>query len=154
MPRVLPLLVGAVSVAALSVVLIAGASPATANEAAVQERQDIYVTVNGCGTDSIYIKVDPWVAPVQRGQPARWHPPEEGIDSMVVQAKDPHAWPFQWAPPGRAQRRPTLPGRALQAGVARGRHQERYAYSILVYCGGRVIDIDPEVVIVDPMGPE
>jgi hypothetical protein len=153
MPRVLPLLAGAVSIAVLSVVLIA-ASPVTANEASAQERPDIYVTVNGCGTDSIYIKVDPWVAPVRRGQPARWHPPEASIDSMVVQAKDPHSWPFQWAPPGRAQRRPTLPGRALQAGVAQGRDQERYAYSILVYCGKHVIDIDPEVVIVDPMGPE
>jgi hypothetical protein len=29
----------------------------------------------------------------------------------------------------------------------------RYSYNIRVVCGSRIIDIDPEIVIRDPMGP-
>lgn len=148
MPRSLWLLTGAASTMALSLVLTSCAAPAAGSGPGEQTRSDIYVTVTGCGTQSIFTKVSPWVATVRRGQPVRWHPPEAGIDSMVVQAKNPNLWPFPWATPSQAQRRPTLPGRALQAGSPGGPDGASYEYSILVYCGDHVIDIDPEIIVI------
>lgn len=152
MPRSLPLLAAAALLAALSLLLTSCAAPATANAVPNQQSPNVFVTVNGCGTNSIFIKVNPWVATVERGQNIRWLAPTAGIDSMAIRAKNDDHWAFDWAQPGQAQRRATLPGQAVQGQNAAGRDKERFPYHILIYCRddqgqSHLIDIDPEIMI-------
>jgi hypothetical protein len=111
--------------------------------------QNIEVRVGGCATDQIQIVVRPWEAHVRRGDPLSWtlDQPTTGIDSMVIVPKA--DWPF--TEPRPSVGRPQMPARA--GNVRQDAPMGHYSYSIMVYCDGRVIDIDPEIVIRDPMGP-
>lgn len=123
---------------------------------------DISIDVTGCTTDEIDIVVRPWTAWVARGRPLSWSTPAD-VDSVAIQAVDPAHWPFQWGPgsgepsqqsrqqPPR-QRRSARGGQPIQAGTVPANLPigQSYRYRILVYCGGRVIDIDPDLMIRDP----
>lgn len=133
---------------------------------------DISIDITGCNTNQIGIIVRPWTAWVARGQPLRWTTPA-AVDSVAIQAIDPTRWPFQWGPgqglregPGQGQgqlqqaprqqppqqRRSARGGQPIQAGTvpADAPIGETYRYRILVYCQGRVLDIDPDLIIRDP----
>jgi hypothetical protein len=109
---------------------------------------DIDVRILGCATDQIQIVVRPWEAPVRRGAAVSWPIDAPGIDSLVIVPKG--DWPF--TEPRPSVGRPNVPARA--GNVRQDARMGRYSYSIMVYCEGRIIDIDPEVVIRDPMNPD
>jgi hypothetical protein len=107
---------------------------------------DIDVRIAGCATDQLQIVVRPWEAHVRRGAPLSWSLVESpAVDSMVIVPKG--DWPF-------TEPRPSVggPQRPAQAGTVRqDAPMGRYSYSIMVYCSTQVIDIDPDIVIRDPM---
>jgi hypothetical protein len=105
--------------------------------------ENITVTVSGCETDRIELAVRPWEAYVVGGRPLRWTVPQ-GVDSMRVVPKG--DWPFPGQPPVG------LPGVPIQAGNVNANAPigNRYSYSIIITCGGRVIDIDPDIIIREP----
>jgi hypothetical protein len=102
----------------------------------------VLVTATGCGTDHVTLAVDPWEVRVRRGQEVQWPVPAEA-DSMRIVPKE--EWPFP-APPATALRRGVVQSGTLQASTA---VERRYRYSAVLYCGARVIDLDP-VVLQDP----
>lgn len=109
---------------------------------------NIDVRIAGCATDQLQFVVRPWEAHVRRNAPLSWSLVQSpAVDSIVIVPKG--DWPF-------TQPRPSVgrPQRPAQAGTVRqNAPMGRYGYSIMVYCGTQVIDIDPEIVIRDPMGP-
>jgi hypothetical protein len=107
-----------------------------------QNAVTVVVTATGCGTDHVTLAVDPWEARVRRGQEVRWPVPAEA-DSMRIVPKE--EWPFP-APPATAPRRGMVQSGTLQASTG---VERRYRYSAVLYCGARVIDLDP-VVLQDP----
>jgi hypothetical protein len=123
--------------------LMAGCVPGPPIQALAQQGAvTVLVTATGCGTDHVTLAVDPWEARVRRGQEVQWPVPAEA-DSMRIVPKE--EWPF-----------PALPAPATRRGVVRSDTlrastpvEQRYRYSAVLYCGGRVIDLDP-VVIQDP----
>jgi hypothetical protein len=102
----------------------------------------VVVTATGCGTDHVTLAVDPWEARVRRGQEVRWPVPAEA-DSMRIVPKQ--EWPFPTLP-APATRRGVVRSDTLRANTPVGRP---YGYNVVLYCGARVIDLDP-VVIRDP----
>jgi hypothetical protein len=102
----------------------------------------VLVTATGCGTDHVTLAVDPWEARVRRGQEVQWPVPAEA-DSMGIMPKE--EWPFPTLP-APASRRGVVRSDTLRANTPVGRP---YGYNVVLYCGTRVIDLDP-VVIRDP----
>jgi hypothetical protein len=102
----------------------------------------VVVTATGCGTDHVTLAVDPWEARVRRGQEVRWPVPEEADSMRIVPKKE---WPFPTLP-APATRRGVVRSDTLRANTPVGRP---YGYNVVLYCGARVIDLDP-VVIRDP----
>jgi hypothetical protein len=128
--------------------LMAGCAPVTPAQVTPVQSMDpqdavtVLVTATGCGTDHVTLAVDPWEARVRRGQEVQWPVPAEA-DSMRIVPKE--EWPFP-APPATALRRGVVQSGTLQASTA---VERRYRYSAVLYCGARVIDLDP-VVLQDP----
>jgi hypothetical protein len=123
--------------------LMAGCVPDTSIQSGAQEAAvTVLVTATGCGTDHVTLAVDPWEARVRRGQEVQWPVPAEA-DSMRIVPKE--EWPFP-ALPAPATRRGVVRSDTLRAGTPVGRP---YGYNVVLYCGARVIDLDP-VVIRDP----
>jgi hypothetical protein len=123
--------------------LMAGCVPVTPTQSlAPQAVVTVLVTATGCGTDHVTLAVDPWEARVRRGQEVQWPVPAEA-DSMRIVPKE--EWPFP-ALPATAPRRGVVQSGTLQATTA---VERRYRYSAVLYCGARVIDLDP-VIIEDP----
>jgi hypothetical protein len=151
-----PVLTGAATVAALATLLAGCAAPARDQAVPPPATETITIQVSGCQTEHITIAVDHWYARVSRlGRPLRWiNPPRgSGVDNVIIEAKGVD-WPFadgwEQGPEGRL-RRSAGPGEVIQAGPVRPNAPARaYPYRILLRCGGRVIDIDPEVEIFDP----
>jgi hypothetical protein len=139
------------AVAAGLLAMLVSCAPPRAGLAPPPAVEEISIQVSGCATDNIAIVVHPWTAYVERGRPLRWTTPAT-VDSVVIQATRPGQWPFEWAQPGQPQRRAARGGAAIQAGAMRpGAAAGSYSYRFLLYCDGRVIDIDPDIVIFDPM---
>jgi hypothetical protein len=133
--------------------------------------QVVSIQIAGCETDYVSIFVNPWTAYVRRGQSVRWTTPGPAeVDSVAIEPVHAHLWPFPWGQaddgqspeqqgllreelqrPGQVP--PGIPRRSAAAGdtIPSGPLSEtalpgqRYRYRILVYCGARVIDIDPDV---------
>jgi hypothetical protein len=107
---------------------------------------NIDVRIAGCATDQLQIVVRPWEAYVRRRAPLSWSLEQSpAVDSMVIVPKG--DWPF-------TEPRPSVgrPQQPAQAGTVRqDAPMGRYSYSMMVYCGTQVIDIDPDIVIRDPM---
>jgi hypothetical protein len=103
---------------------------------------NIDVTATGCGSDHVVLAVDPWEARVRRGQVVQWPVPAEADSMRIVPKND---WPFPALPP-TGTRRGTIRADTLRANTPVGRP---YRYSVVLYCSGRVIDIDP-ILIRDP----
>jgi hypothetical protein len=131
---------GVAVAAVLGTVLVGCAAPV--NEMTPRPPVDIAVTATGCATEHMTLAVDPWEARVRSRQAVRWSVPAD-VDSMRVVPKN--GWPFPARPPVGA------PRGWIQAGtiLATTPVGQRYPYSVLLYCDGRVIDIDP-IIIRDP----
>lgn len=157
----LPALAGVAALAVLAVLVTGRALPSQAHDSAAPAGvSQITIEVSGCETDSIAIVVRPWTAHVQRGRPLSWTTPA-GVDSVVIEALQADRWPFAWERPGHrpeqpehhrpAPRRSARGGMPIQAGnVPAHAALGTYSYRFLLYCGARVIDIDPEIIIFDP----
>jgi hypothetical protein len=133
------------STAALAVVLAGCAMPRPVLPWALPTPvSDIAVDVHGCGTESMSFAVRPWEAHVRRGSPLRWTIPA-GVDSMRIAPKSPGQWPFPGPP---SVGRPNLP---VQAGRVLGTAPigHRYSYDVVLYCLGRIVTIDPDIIIRD-----
>jgi hypothetical protein len=106
----------------------------------------IKVDVQGGETDHVTIAVSPWEARVLPGADVSWDV-DPGVDSIEITPKK--EWPFE------KKRCEGKPGQPARAGRVRqdAPPKSRYSYNIRVVCGSRTIDIDPEIVIRDPMGP-
>jgi hypothetical protein len=123
--------------------LMAGCVPVTPVQSmAPQDAVTVLVTATGCGTDHVTLAVDPWEARVRRGQAVHWPVPAEA-DSMRIVPKE--EWPFPTLP-APATRRGVVQSGILQASTV---VERRYRYSAVLYCGARVIDLDP-VILQDP----
>jgi hypothetical protein len=123
----------------------------TQNDQDWQPTSTVEVEITDCAGDSVSIRVSPWVANVRQGDPLTWSTSAEGADSVAIQAKDPGQWPFEWE--GQRQRMARPPGEEIAAGNAtRGEVGRTYRYHIVVYCGGRILDIDPDIVVRNPWG--
>jgi hypothetical protein len=108
----------------------------------------IKVDVKGGETDHVKIAVSPWEARVLPGADVSWDV-DPGVDSIEITPKDASKWPFHGTPSKGKPGQPALAGRVRDDAPPNG----RYSYNIRVDCGSRIIDIDPEIVIRDPMGP-
>jgi hypothetical protein len=107
---------------------------------------EIQVRITGGETDHMEIAVSPWEARVRPGAEVSWAV-AEGVDSITITPKDASQWPF---PGNQSQGRPGQPARAGRVRQDAPPHH-RYGYNIRVVCGSRTIDIDPDIVIRDPM---
>jgi hypothetical protein len=154
MPHALASRAPAAAAAALVLLLATCAPPPQPGVIYVQETDSVNIRVEGCTAESTLIEVNPWAVVVERGRPLRWttNAGQQGVDSVAIQAVTPGHWPFPWAQPGQAQRRVARPQQpTIQAGNAGGpRGIVTYRYRILVYCDGRILDIDPDIIITDP----
>jgi hypothetical protein len=156
-----PVLAKASAVAALAA-LVAGCAPVTRDHPPPAPVDVISIQVSGCATEYIAIVVHPWTARVRRAAPLRWTTPAE-VDSVAIQAVH-DGWPFPWPaapqpthppqlrpPPPPRPRRSAPGGTPIQAGpITPGVPMGVHSYRILLYCEGRVIDIDPEIIIFEP----
>jgi hypothetical protein len=103
---------------------------------------EVTVDITGCGTETVRVVVDPWVARVVPGRPFRWVASGD-MDSMTIRHKD-GDWPFPaQLPAGR-------PGSPIEAGEPQGGANQRGSYEILVECGGTLLEIDPWIILRDP----
>jgi hypothetical protein len=107
---------------------------------------EITVRISGGETDHMEIAVSPWEARVLPGAEVSWDV-AEGVDSITITPKDASQWPF---PGNQSSGRPGQPARAGRVRPDAPPHRH-YSYNIRVVCGSRTIDIDPEIVIRDPM---
>jgi hypothetical protein len=107
----------------------------------------IKVDVKGGETDHVEIAVSPWEARVLRGADVSWD--VKGVDSIEITPKDASRWPFPGTPSKGKPGQPARAGRVRPDAPLKSSH----SYDIRVVCGSRTIDIDPEIVIRDPMDP-
>jgi hypothetical protein len=120
----------------------------------------ISIQVANCQTDYISIIVHPSTAHVQRNRDLRWTtpPPPTGVDSVAIEAVHADHWPFPWETvqtrrgqrlPQPVPRRSAAGGNPINAGTVPGtvRPGTQYSYRILLYCGDRVIDLDPDFIV-------
>lgn len=113
---------------------------------AVEQRAPVRVSVSvtNCERDTVTFTVSPWQARVGPDDDLAWT--QSGTDSVAIRPLT-SGWPFPTANPRAAR------GALASAGrLARGRAQEGqvFSYEIIVYCGDRVLRIDPDIII----GPE
>jgi hypothetical protein len=103
---------------------------------------EVTVDITGCGTETVRVVVDPWVARVVPGRAFSWVASGD-MDSMTIRHKD-GDWPFPaQLPAGR-------PGSPIEAGQPQGNGNQRGSYEILVECGGTVLEIDPWIILREP----
>lgn len=103
---------------------------------------EVTVDITGCGTDTVRVVVDPWVARVVPARPFSWVASGD-LDSMTIRHKD-GDWPFPaQLPAGR-------PGTPIEAGQPQGAANQRGSYEILVECGGTLLEIDPWIILREP----
>jgi hypothetical protein len=101
----------------------------------------VTVAVTGCGQSDVSIRINPWQAHIAPGDSLSWN--HSGADSVMISPVT-QGWPFPGASPRAAR------GAQARAGaLARGRARagQRFSYEIVMYCAGRVIKIDPDIVI-------
>jgi hypothetical protein len=103
---------------------------------------EVTVNITGCRTDTVRVIVDPWVARVAPGRQFSWVA-DGDLDSLTVRHKG-GDWPFP------AQLPAARPGDSIDAGQPQGAANQRGSYDILVYCGGRVLEIDPWIILREP----
>lgn len=104
----------------------------------------IEVTVDRQG-DAVTITVDPWEANVAPDTSIEWV--VSGADSILIEPKNPGRWPFPGRPkPGN----PNLPAKAGKVDKD-AKDKDRYPYNIILIAGDLRIDIDPDIVIFDPL---
>jgi hypothetical protein len=107
----------------------------------------IKIDVRGGESDHVKIAVSPWEARVLPGADVSWDV-DPGVDSIEITPKDASRWPFPGSPSKGKPGQPARAGRVRPDATPKS----RYSYNIRVVCGSRTIDIDPEIVIRDPMG--
>lgn len=113
------------------------AVPADAARAPVR----VSVAVTDCQEDAVTITVSPWQAQVAPGDDLAWT--QTGADSVAIEPTTP-GWPFP-APNPRAARGALASAGALAAGRAPAGRV--FNYGITLFCGDRVLRIDPEIII-------
>lgn len=120
-----------------------------ARSAEPAERAPVDVTVSAtCTGNAVTVSISPWEARITRDDSVTWSL-GGAADSVDIQPlnRGGRAWPFQRNNPGRARR-----SQRASSGRTRGNVQAgTYAYQIILYCGGRRIVIDPEVIIEDEL---
>jgi hypothetical protein len=119
--------------------------------ARMEEDQVVRIEVTGCATDSIGLAVRPWRARIDRRFAGELQWELAGADSFsIVPNQTPAPWPpglGQPAPGKGAANQPV--SLTYQAGIPFG----VYHYRILLWCGARFFDIDPDVVPREPNDP-
>jgi hypothetical protein len=103
--------------------------------------ETIEINIEGCGTDTIRVVVDPWEAHVVRGRDFAWVVGgQANSDSVRIRHRT-----------GQPQL-PDLPAAAaggritVQGGLA-GAPGDRIQYDIIARCGNQMLIIDPDIVI-------
>jgi hypothetical protein len=103
--------------------------------------ENIEISIEGCGTDTIRVVVEPWEAHVVRGRDFGWNVAGgTNADSVRVRHRT-----------GQPQL-PDLPAAApggripVQGGLA-GAAGTRIQYDIIARCGDKTLIIDPDIVI-------
>lgn len=115
---------------------------------------EVKVTVScSATTDSVFVKVDPAQAPVQKGKALEWDlTSASNADTMTITAKVPADWPYTDAPPyGAKKGGKKAKGSNMKGGVKEG---TIFGYNIQVTCQNgagpkHVLVIDPELIIVN-----
>jgi hypothetical protein len=118
--------------------------------ARMAEDRVVRIEVTGCDTDSVGLAVRPWSARIDRRFQGEVTWELAGADSFrIVPREDgPGKWPLgQPTPRTGAGNRPVRVN--YQPPIPFG----VYHYRILLWCGGRFMDIDPDVVPREPRDP-
>lgn len=153
LPTPLPVLAGLVCLVPMALACATpGPQPAPPTPTDV-----VSIQTTGCETDYVSIVVDPWTAYVRRGQPVQWTTPAS-VDSVAIEPVHADLWPFEWEVPADrpdarqrqpAPRRVAPGGQPIEAGTVpeTALPGQRFNYRILLYCGARTLDIDPDFII-------
>lgn len=139
MRRITGLLLAVGAFVALSLA-VGDTASASASRAPVQ----VSIAVENCGADAVTITINPWQARVGPEDDLTWV--HSGADSVMIEPVTRGNWPFPTANPRAAR------GAAASAGrMTRGRAQvgQVVQYAIVLYCGGRMLRIDPDIIIGD-----
>jgi hypothetical protein len=119
--------------------------------ARMDEDRVIRIEVTGCDTDSVGLAVRPWSARIDRRFQGEITWELTGADSFSIVAVDtPRPWPPGLGKPAPGTGAANRPIRlAYQPPIPFG----VYHYRILLWCGGRIMDIDPDLVPREPRDP-
>jgi hypothetical protein len=109
-----------------------------------QPVERVQITISDCTGNAPSLAVYPWSAGVSQRIPRlEWR--MQGAESFSIVPKDPNNWPFP--PPAPQNGTPQTPvGITIPPGLNTG---AVYQYRILLRCGARVYDIDPDIIITD-----
>jgi len=109
----------------------------------------VNVTVSSCTPDRFEMEVDHWVAPVSPGrQPLQFQWTMERtdeVDAFEIRPVDTEDRPWPFDRPGRPQDVPPHAPMNMTIPPAGEIEPGRYNYAIVIHCGDRVYDIDPEI---------
>ncbi|HSJ05630.1 MAG TPA: hypothetical protein VK936_02935 [Longimicrobiales bacterium] len=125
----------------------------TAQDTAARMAEDrlVRIEVTGCDTDSVGLAVRPWSARIDRrfGGEVQWE--MTGADSFSIVANEtPRPWPPGLGKPAPGKGAANQPIQlSYQPGIPFG----VYHYRILLWCGTRFFDIDPDLIPRDPRDP-
>jgi hypothetical protein len=141
------------STVVITLCVLSACKPAQ-TQSLVKAVKEVQVTVTCSATsDSVWVKVDPWTAGVDRNTDLEWDlTAASNADTMTVTAKSPGNWPYDDAPPYGAKKG----GKKAKASKMKSGAPKDvpYQYNIEVTCRNGAgpshkLVIDPELIIVN-----
>lgn len=110
-------------------------------------RESVEVKVK-CDANSFSLVVDPWHVYVRRERPLKWVLDGPAGSTMEIKPQDATKWPLgaTLPLPQATPNKPTINAGNVNKNATVG---STHKYSILIECGGRTFDIDPDIYIFD-----